>query len=88
MAMVLMSILAQVGQMRLMADCCSQPYPPSPTQHDPHGPDDPFRTINNNNNITEILKYVPWAREGGCYSNTIMRDPKSHSSPGHQRVPQ
>jgi hypothetical protein len=19
-----------------------------------------------NNNITEILKYVPWAREGGC----------------------
>jgi hypothetical protein len=28
------------------ADCCSQPYPPSPTQHDPHGPDDPFRTIN------------------------------------------
>jgi hypothetical protein len=32
--------------MRLTADCCSQPYPPSPTQHDPHGPDDPFRTIN------------------------------------------
>jgi hypothetical protein len=28
------------------ADYCSQPYPPSPTQHDPHGPDDPFRTIN------------------------------------------
>jgi hypothetical protein len=46
-----------------------------------------LRVDNNNNNITEILKYVPWAREGGCYSNTIMRDPKSHS-PGHQRVPQ
>jgi hypothetical protein len=36
----------KVGRMRLTADCCSQPYPPSPTQHDPHGPDDPFRTIN------------------------------------------
>jgi hypothetical protein len=39
------------------------------------------------NNITEILKYVPWAREGGCYSYTIPRDPKSHS-PGCPWAPQ
>jgi hypothetical protein len=41
----------------------------------------------NNNNITEILKYVPWAREGGCYSYTIPKDPKSHS-PGCPWAPQ
>jgi hypothetical protein len=29
--------------------------------------------------ITEIFKYVPWAREGGCYDYTIPKDPKSHS---------
>ena len=40
-----------------------------------------------NNNITEILKYVPWAREGGCYSNTIPKDLKSHS-PECPRAPQ
>jgi hypothetical protein len=30
----------------LTADCCYNNPTPSPTQHDPHGPDDPFRTIN------------------------------------------
>jgi hypothetical protein len=29
--------------------------------------------------ITEIFKYFPWAREGGCYDYTIPKDPKSHS---------
>jgi hypothetical protein len=28
------------------ADFCFSPIGTDPTQHDPHGPDDPFRTIN------------------------------------------
>jgi hypothetical protein len=33
-----------VGQMWLIF--VQAPTPSNPTQHDPHGPDDPFRTVN------------------------------------------
>ena len=35
---------SEVGQMWLIF--VHSPKRPNPTQHDPHGPDDPFRTIN------------------------------------------